>query len=249
MPGTCGTGNDNRPCCPGLTCDNGNCVTGPSLPPTSQPTGQRRERSLLETGKRAMSSSNPMSDSHEENKTVDSILTTADYVSSASRGCDEESKRADIVPLTVDNCSVSPQKGTVAIISQDGDFVTFSVSQSFTGCENLDELSWLATDFIDNTNELTCIKESNVKCGIVNTYTAQCENGVAVIDLFAHDGSNKNILTQTDGSRIYVPEACDSEGDETRTCHFRYLLKCKPSLCKEQDSKAHIRHVGSSTKV
>lgn len=199
-------------------------MTGPSLPPTSQPTGQRRERSLLETGKRAMSSSNPMSDSHEENKTVDSILTTPDYVSSASRGCDEESKRADIVPLTVDNCSVSPQKGTVAIISQDGDFVTFSVSQS-------------------------CIKESNVKCGIVNTYTAQCENGVAVIDLFAHDGSNKNILTQTDGSRIYVPEACDSEGDETRTCHFRYLLKCKPSLCKEQDSKAHIRHVGSSTKV
>jgi hypothetical protein len=157
--------------------------------------------------------------------------------------CKEESKMTDVVSVSVDKCGSKPDVNAVSIISQDGDSVTFSVSQSLTGC---DELSWIATDFVNMDDEIVCLKESNLKCGQVSTYTAQCEDGMAAIDLFAHDG-NANVLRQTDGSVVSVPDACDVTDAAKNTCHFRYLVQCAPSKCKGAVTNMS-RRLGSSEK-
>jgi hypothetical protein len=157
--------------------------------------------------------------------------------------CKDESRKIDVFPIAVDRCFSGPLENPVSIISQDGDYVTFSVSQSLTGC---DELGWIATDFVNMDDEIVCLKESNLKCGHVTIYTAKCEDGMAAIDLFAHDG-NSNVLRQTDGSLVSVPDACDATGDAKNTCHFRYLVQCVPSKCKGQVSNIS-RRLGSAEK-
>ena len=156
--------------------------------------------------------------------------------------CVEESKKIDVVSVAVDQCTASLPENSVAILSQDGTSVTFSVSQNLVGCDNSEVLSWIATDIVDTNDEIICLKELNVKCGHVKTYTAQCEHGVAVIDLFAYDGTS-NVLMQSDGSSVSVPDACGPIGDEKKMCHFRYLVRCMPSMCRNQETKTSLRRV------
>jgi hypothetical protein len=155
-------------------------------------------------------------------------------------GCEEASRKTDVISVAVDKCAATPSQDTIAIISQDGDSVTFSISQRLIGCDSSEELSWMATDFVDQDDEIVCLKESHVKCGHMSTYTAQCVDGMAAIDLFAHDG-NSDLLKQTDSSGVSVPDACGAAGDEKKICHFRYLLYCMPSKCKGQETKISLR--------
>jgi hypothetical protein len=154
--------------------------------------------------------------------------------------CAEESKKIDIFPVAVDKCSASPMENPISITSQDGDSVTFTVAQDMFGC---DERSWIATDFINQDDNIVCHKESNLKCGHVSTYTTSCEDGVAVIDLFA----SANILHQTDGAVVSIPDACDATaGDAKHACHLRYHIQCVPSMCSDKQESSMSRRLGSS---
>ena len=184
-----------------------------------------------------VSALNDGNDGHLENPLVE--VTT--------RACEELSKQTDIVSVSVDKCATTPAENLINIISQDGNSVTFTVSQSLTGCESGEGLHWLATDFVDHDDELVCFTETNVKCGHVNTYTAHCDDGMTVIDVFASDGTG-DLLRQTDGSSVFAPDACTARGDDTKTCHFRYLLQCVPSLCRGEVTKTNIRHLETSSK-
>ena len=181
------------------------------------------------------------------NNDLDNHIETPIEVATA-RDCKEMSRLADIVSVSIDKCAATPLEESIAIISQDNDSITFSVSQSFTGGVGGGKLSWVATDFVSKDDKLVCLTETDVKFGYVNTYTAQCEDGTTVIDLFAFDG-NHGILKQTDGSKVTVPGACNVAGDSTKICHFRYLLQCSPSLCKSEETKLHMRHLGTNSKM
>jgi hypothetical protein len=158
-------------------------------------------------------------------------------------GCENQSKVFDAISIPVDKCiSRSNTQHAVKILSQDGDTVFFSVMQKWKGCNGSGKLSWVATDFVGINGELTCATETDLDCGLIQKYTADCEKGMAVIDLFTQD----EMFGQTDGSSTYVPRACNASGDTTKICHFRYVLQCKPSsLCKTQSTG---RRLGSSDK-
>jgi hypothetical protein len=162
-------------------------------------------------------------------------------------GCERQSKLFDPISVPIDNCiSRSNTEHAVKLIYQDGDIVIFSVLQKWKGCHGNGKLRWMATDFVGTNGELTCASETNVDCGSTVKYTAHCDDGMAVIDIFTQD----EMFGQTDGSSIYVPNACNSSGDTTKMCHFRYVLPCnKPSsLCKSQAITTGRRRLGSSDK-
>jgi hypothetical protein len=160
--------------------------------------------------------------------------------------CTEQSKALDVLIVPVDKCVIQPNgENAVTILSQDGETVSFSVLQNWKGCQNGKKLDWIATDFVGAHGELTCSTETALDCGLVQTYTAQCEDGMTVIDLFAHD----NIFGQTDGSRIFIPPACNPLGDAAKMCHFRYLLQCKPSLCQGLETQSTGRQLRNSDKA
>jgi hypothetical protein len=155
--------------------------------------------------------------------------------------CEEISKLKDIHPVPVDKCTDTPSETPITILSQDGDTVTFTVSQAFLGCN--DEQSWLATDFVNQNDQLVCLKQ--VECHHAETYTAQCEDAMTVIDLYAFSVA----LQQTDGSQVSVPDACHDDDANAPTshsnmCHLRYLVRCTPSLCKTPT----MSRIGSSLK-
>jgi hypothetical protein len=88
---------------------------------------------------------------------------------------------------------------------------------------------WIATDFVDMTNELVCHKE-RMDCGRHPvTYRAQCENGVTVVDVFAHDDT----LKQTNGAIVSVPEACGMQDGVNTMCHYRFVVQCTPCYIKK----------------
>lgn len=118
--------------------------------------------------------------------------------------------------------------------------------QMWKGCENSKKRSWIATDFVGVNGDLICVKETNLNCGLEPTYTAQCEDGTTVIDLFAQD----EIFGQKDGSSLNVPPACNAPpGNATKMCHFRYLVQCQPSLCKGFEQQLSVRRLGSAVKA
>ena len=151
--------------------------------------------------------------------------------------CVEASKTTDVSALPTAKCTAGDHVDPIDIVYQDGDSVTFTVSQLWRGCDAEDEkaIDWVATDFVGLDGELQCSLSPQVGCGQAALYTALCEDGVAVVDVYAHDSSGGSFLSPDQS--VSVPSVCGAtEGDATNTCHFRYLLKCLPSLC---DSVQH----------
>lgn len=130
--------------------------------------------------------------------------------------------------MAADKCMPSGDLAVslVMILLQDSETVTFSISQY--GCE------WIATDYFGSGDELTCSKST---CGLMATYTAQCKDGVTVVDMFVHG----KLFGQMDGTAVFVPSACDASGNhenESKMCHFRYLLNCRLAQREEETMKA-----------
>lgn len=146
----------------------------------------------------------------------------------------------DSIQLESDKCKVSGFESPIKILSQDLETVTFSVSQVWKGCDNMDDskLSWIATDYFGTGGELTCAKSSSLECGLAATYTAQCKDGSSVVDVFVYDDSS--IFGQTDGSEVELPTACGASGDGSKMCHLRYLLNCGPA---KETVQAQVRKV------
>ena len=143
--------------------------------------------------------------------------------------------------MDMEKCEVSPEVNPIRIVYQDADSVTFAVSQSWKGCQEEEEddhtISWLATDFVGQHGELECSTVSNAVCGHVGMYTAQCEDGVSVVDIYAYDAGGA--IFQSPEEKVFLPLACNAHGEPTKMCHFRYLLKCSPSLCNNDNNRDH----------
>jgi len=136
--------------------------------------------------------------------------------------------------VAVDKCSASSNDGElpIRVISQDTSSVTLSVSQIWKGCKEEGEdsrLDWMAADYINSDGELVCDKYESLPCGTADTITMECHDGATVLDLYTYDGGMDSIFGQEDGSSIGVPNACDSEGDRSKMCHSRFIIKCIPT--------------------
>jgi hypothetical protein len=164
--------------------------------------------------------------------TATKTVTTIDATTMAE--CSRKSLVEDVHPVQVDKCITVPTKDTIQIVSQDKETVTFSVSQKWKGCnDNSQTLGWVATDYINAKGDLVCDKKSNLSCGLAETYTAHCTDGIAVVDLYSFDAQD-GLFGQDDDSDLAIPLACKASGDEKKQCHFRYVLKCEPSLCEQE---------------
>lgn len=140
--------------------------------------------------------------------------------------CDEDIVRE----ITVDKCSLSPDRVPIKVITRNSSAVTFQVQEIWRDCTkgNGREPGWFAADYISaSTGELMCEKTDDLTCGASVTHIAQCKKDMAVVDLYVYDGVN-GMFAQNDGSSLAIPESCKSSGVATKTCHFRYLLSCVP---------------------
>jgi hypothetical protein len=158
--------------------------------------------------------------------------------------CRSRSLIQDIHPVQVDSCYTESGKSAIQLISQDYDTVTFSVMQKWKGCgTDGGTVGWIATDYIDTVGELECEKVSRVPCGLVDTFTAKCTDGVVVIDLYVFDEQD-GLFGQSDGGSLVIPSACNPSGNMQKQCHYRFVLMCEPSLCSRHDE-----HVESSRRT
>jgi hypothetical protein len=139
----------------------------------------------------------------------------------------------EALQIPVDKCTASDYVNPITIISQDAETVTFSVSQVWKGCDATSSsrdrrLGWIATDYVNKDDELICAKMQSLDCGFSMTYTAMCTEGDTVVDLYTYD-EDPAVFGQTDGTVVVVPLACEPFGDETKMCHFRYIVSCESS--------------------
>lgn len=160
------------------------------------------------------------------------------------KSCEEESKLEDVQLIKDEKCTDALNaEPPIKIESQDGNTVTFTISQVWKGCAENSEtetLGWMATDFEAQGNKLQCLKKEGLECGSVSTLTAACTDGVTVVDLYANDE------TIWQGSTALVPSACDGSAGIHNTCHFRYLLKCFPSKCTSTQTARRLGGYGRS---
>jgi hypothetical protein len=164
---------------------------------------------------------------------LDNKIVVNDAAPAPTHDCRTKSLVKDVHPAKVDKCLTTPSKDTVQIVSQDKDSVTFSVSQKWKGCGgDGGKLGWVATDYINTHGDLECVKKSDLSCGLAETYTAHCTDGIAVVDLYSFD-EQEGLFGQTDAADLFIPLACGASGSETKKCHFRYVLNCEPSLCDQ----------------
>jgi hypothetical protein len=143
------------------------------------------------------------------------------------KDCDDMTNA--IVKVPVEGCTTKLPQSPIEIVSRGASSVTFTVSQVWRDCENRNE-GWLAADFITTKGDLKCFKtDGGSICPTKATHTVSCEEGAAVVDLYAYDdhffGNNRG--------QVSVPMACRPSGDRTKMCHYRYVLQCEPKKCEE----------------
>ena len=147
--------------------------------------------------------------------------------------CEELSKKTDVSTIEIYHQCDAPEVTPIKIESQNGDSVTFSLSQVWKGCGVADgpavSLDWLAADFDDAERKFTCVGHSSRECGSSSTFTSGCIDGVAIIDVYVTDGALFN-------DSIAIPTLCSSPLDGRNSCQYRYVLQCQPSLCKKAKS-------------
>ena len=176
----------------------------------------------------------PVSSSNTESSTGTAAQTLTIPENPDELDCETESKKIDVLNVKVDKCAAAPATDDppIRILSQDEDSVKIAVSQVWKGCDSSgSELAWLAVDYVSLDDRLACDRFDKVPCGVTSIVEAKCHDGAAVIDLYQHD-KNSGMFFQEDESAIDVPEACGGKGDTRQMCQSRFIVKCKPSQCR-----------------
>ena len=164
-----------------------------------------------------------------------SVVTTANNNSFQAIGCSQFNKAPPVLAVSVDQCSFSDTSSMVNVIAAADDMVTFSVSSDWVQCGQAQaDGGWVAVDFLGLNSELQCLSTPRRRCGEVVQHTAMCENGSAVVDVYAYEASG--VLNQTDGSALdRPPEPCGFPPsiDTRNMCRFRHVLPCAPRRCEK----------------
>lgn len=116
----------------------------------------------------------------------------------------------------------------IKILKQEGDNVTFAVSQTWSD----DKVCLIATDYVSATDGLhTCDPRDGVPSGEFAVYTAKCVDGVTVITMFVQD----SIFAAT-STVDSVPDRCSPiASNEPSTVSYDITIPCEieSELCEE----------------
>jgi hypothetical protein len=131
-------------------------------------------------------------------------------------------------PELVGSAGIQSYNSMPIVINEFGnETVTFDVFQYW----KTSTISWISTDYIPSGASAggeTCPKTETVGAGYFETVTAQCNNGVATVTLYVHDGSFDIVLDNAD-----VPARCSPSQDVNKKAMYEFELPC--SCNEEQD--------------
>ena len=149
-----------------------------------------------------------------------------------------------IYRIPVNDCIIPDIESPIRITKQGHDSVTFTIHQIWNGCQAMNSgksIGWVATDYVDLDNEIRCDTVLSMKCNDSVSYTARCDNGASVIDVYTFDESGS--FSQANDGYLAPPLVCDilKPIDQTKVCHFRYLLQCSPVKCKRHRSRTYLK--------
>jgi hypothetical protein len=117
--------------------------------------------------------------------------------------------------------------GTMAIESSDGYTVTFSITQTW---KSPDSISWIAPAYAQDGKDMFCNEADKLESVVPNfkkSYTADCLNGKASIDLFVHDGSFKSSSQQNYRS-------CNGWGNDNGIATYKFEVSCDGTeICED----------------
>jgi len=163
---------------------------------------------------------------------------------SQGKKCRKGASVDDARSIPVDKCVYDSKTQPLKVTSKDEHTVTFTLSQLWKDFHEDNEMAWVAIDYVTPVGDLRCLKTEMARYGVVSSHTAQCTDGAAIVDLYVHDGSEASLFGQQDGSALAVPDACNPTGDQTKICHFRFVLNCMEPCTNfesEDDTSAHLR--------
>ena len=124
---------------------------------------------------------------------------------------------------TLTNDAPAFESDPITIDSQNGDEVTFTVSQTWS-----DELLCLiATNYVSDEGNV-CPSVANAAPGEFAQYTAKCVDGIATVDLYVYDPT---LLDNTDS--FTIADICE-QTDLTKTYKYQFEIPCDlgdPEVC------------------
>ena len=122
------------------------------------------------------------------------------------------------------------QQPRLRVLSQDGDTTKFAIQQACDVTQS--EPVWAAVDYLKEDDTLDCKRIDNFSYGEVKTFTARCDDGATVVDVYTGPGSRG-------GSAVALPEACGLDSNiNAAGWHERYLVRCRPTKVAKAMTKS-----------
>jgi hypothetical protein len=122
-----------------------------------------------------------------------------------------------VIQDQVGTCSSTSEP--IAIQAQDGNKVTFTVTNNWSGAGVLDQVAVRLPAY--PSTDYTCWNSFLVESGaeITTVFEATCINGIAEIEVYLHDGDFGS------GDNAQIHSSCSPQA-ETKNCAFFYVLPC-----------------------
>ena len=150
-----------------------------------------------------------------------------------------EPKAEQIRRIEIDRCKIDVTEGMIEIVNRSTSDVTFVVHPVLHRDCARQGLSWMAVDYPTPNLGLRCVSKMASSCEDDIVVTADCVDGVAVVDVYAF---SHGLLGQIDGRAIMSPPACLVLSDDTlnplEMCHYRFLLECSSVKMIERNKSA-----------
>jgi hypothetical protein len=141
-------------------------------------------------------------------------------------------KVEQIVRIKMDQCKIEDAEGMIEILNHSASDVTFVAHPVSVREHGMQGLSWLAVDYPTPNFGLNCVSKMTPSSKDSIVATADCNDGVAVVDVYAF---SEGLLGQLDGGSVIPPSACRMPSDDINlkeTCHYRFHLECSSSPAK-----------------
>ncbi|CAJ1949309.1 unnamed protein product [Cylindrotheca closterium] len=138
--------------------------------------------------------------------------------------------------VTQDDSDEPLPPGAITVTEYLGTSVTFTVTQKW---KTSDSISWIALAYDQAAGDMFCNeddKRTTVDYNEVNTYTAQCDDNTATIDLFVHDGSFS-------GSQANI-RGCNGWGNPDKIAYYSITLSCDGSSVAATTATATLNENG-----
>lgn len=131
-------------------------------------------------------------------------------------------------------------EGMIEILNHSTSAVTFIVHPVSQREHGRQVLSWMAVDYPTPNFGLNCVSKMTSSSKDKIVATAECHDGVAVVDVYAFA---KGLLGQLDGGPVIPPSACRMSSDDINLkeiCHYRFLLECSSSTAEQMEPKKRV---------